>query len=56
MNTETIIRQGLVTRPFEARLASEELRAKVKYFQKILSLKHNKSKPKIGRITKKINH
>lgn len=55
MNKEIIIREGLVTRPFEAKLISDELRARVKYFQKLLSQKRN-NKSKISKITKKIVH
>lgn len=39
MDIEIIIRQGSVVRPFEARPASAELRARVLYFQRILNQK-----------------
>lgn len=56
MNKEAIIiRQGLVIKPFEARLASEELKARVKFFQKILNQSRNKSKLRICKINK-YNH
>lgn len=41
---EIIVRESIVKRPFEARLISDELRAKVKYFQELLEQKRNKSK------------
>lgn len=39
MNKEVIIKQGTVTRPFEARIVSEELRERVQFFQKLLTQK-----------------
>lgn len=39
MDIEIIISQGLVVKPFEARPASAELRARVQYFQRILNQK-----------------
>lgn len=56
MNPQTKISEGLVTRPFEARLISDELRAKVIYFQKYLNLKRNKAKIAVGKIAKSKNH
>lgn len=53
MNSETILREGIVIKPFEARLADEELRAKVRFFKKLLA---QKSKQKsIGHIKIKLN-
>lgn len=42
MDREAIIKQGLVVRPFEARLIDDELRAKVEYFKKLLTQKRQK--------------
>lgn len=51
MNEEVILKEGLVKKPFEARLADEDLKARVQYFQKLLNLKHkNKTVKRIGRI------
>lgn len=36
MNKEIIISEGLIIKPFEARVADDKLRAKVQYFQKLL--------------------
>lgn len=44
MNREVILRESPVTRPFEARLISNELRSKVIYFQKLLTEKRLNSK------------
>lgn len=53
MDKETIIREGLVGKPFEARVIDEQLRARVLYFKQVLAQK-NKSKfvkkIRIGRI------
>lgn len=55
MNGKIIQREGQVTRPFEARLISNELRVRVLYFQKLLREKSLRTKSiskkfKIGRI------
>lgn len=39
MNKDSIINEGLVKRPFEATIISDELRARVQYFQKLLNQK-----------------
>lgn len=41
---ETIIKQGQVQRPFEARVVSNELRARVEKFKQILKEKRLKQK------------
>lgn len=42
MNTEISHSEGLVTKPFEAKVASCELRIRVEYFKKLLSQKRVK--------------
>lgn len=37
MNSDIIVRESLVVRPFEARTVSNELKARVLHFQKLLS-------------------
>lgn len=41
---EIIVRQGQYQRPFEARIISKELRARVEKFQKILKKKSRNQK------------
>lgn len=56
MNKEDIIKEGIVTRPFEVRIISDELRARVLYFQNLLHEKRieNQSKNKKSRRINKI--
>lgn len=54
MNNEVTIKQNIVQRPFEARLISDELRARVIYFQKLLNKKRSKST--VEKINKNKNH
>lgn len=42
MDIEFIISENKIVRPFESRVISEQLRAKVKYFQKLLAQKRNR--------------
>lgn len=51
MNTEIVIKEGLVTKTFEAKLASKELRERVEIFKKYLKNK-NKSKIIKGKVEK----
>lgn len=51
INEELILRQGQVVRPFEARLISEELRARVEYFKLLLEKKSVKSRLSKKKIT-----
>lgn len=53
MNNETIIRECVVQRPFEARIISNELRDRVQYFKNLLNQKRVKAKPKIGQFRQK---
>lgn len=55
MNKENIIREGIITRPFEVRAVSDELRARVLYFQNLLQekrIKNQSKNRKIRRINK----
>lgn len=56
MSKDTKVREGLVIKPFEARIASNELKARVIFFQKYLKQKSNKPKFTMRRISKNITH
>lgn len=51
MNREIILKEGQVKRPFEARIISNELRARVEFFRNLL--KNKNLKPRLSR---KIKH
>lgn len=56
-NSETILRQGIVVRPFEARVVSDELRARVQHFQNLLHKKRVKNQLILKKFnSRKVNH